>query len=368
MNRMRVLHLPMNIASQMSATVRALRDVGVQTRGLALNNSPIQDSRDLEKYSVRSRRRYPVIGTAQTIRWWYAVLTSIWWADVVHWYYGQPALPLGLDLRWASLLRKAGVVEFFGSDIRVADIAASNNPYYAAARRRGDYSLPDQLKKSRNRQLCFAQAGFECVTGPLMQPHIQTDIFPPHKVHSITVRLYLDDFAPIYPSPDSTRPIIAHSPSRPQEKGTPAILAATEELRARFDFEVRLITGTAHDQALRLMRECDLYIDQLITGHHGVAATEAMAYGKPVVCYIDPSAAGRYPHDFPVVNANEDNLADVLAELLSNGHRRHELGLQGRRYVEKYHNAHEIARQLAVIYRSLIERERQGRHGSRPIR
>jgi len=47
---MRVLHLPTNIASQISVTVRALRDVGVEARGILWRNAPITDAVGIETF------------------------------------------------------------------------------------------------------------------------------------------------------------------------------------------------------------------------------------------------------------------------------------------------------------------------------
>ena len=357
---MKVLHLPVNIASQVSITVRALRDIGVDARGLVLNNNAIQESEDLETFEVVSRRRHPVRGFIQSLPWWYAVQSAIRWADVVHWHFGAAGLPRYLDLQWARLLNKPGVVEFWGSDIRIAEIESQDNPYYAEARRRGQYQIPDQRANSRKRQLHFAKAGFECIIGRLMQPYIQPDLFPESKLHFVLGRVFLPDYPPRYPSAKQARPVIAHSPSRPLEKGTPAVLAAVEMLRERFDFEFHQITGITHSRAVQMVSECDIFVDQLISGMHGVAALEAMALGKPVVCYIKPSVISQYPPDFPIVNANQDNLAQVLGSLLEDEQRRHEIGRQSRAYVEKYHDAHQIARQLVSIYQELIDKTRRG--------
>lgn len=53
---MKVLHLPTNIASQISVSVRALRDIGVDARGLVWCNAAIQDATGVRVYN--SRRRY----------------------------------------------------------------------------------------------------------------------------------------------------------------------------------------------------------------------------------------------------------------------------------------------------------------------
>ena len=99
-----------------------------------------------------------------------------------------------------------------------------------------------------------------------------------------------------------------------------------------------------------------MFLDQFVLGGYGLAALEAMALAKPVVLYVKPSLLAQYPTDLPVINATQENLADVLASLLTDGSLRHATGLRSRAYVERHHDALAAARQLISIYES-CERE-----------
>jgi glycosyltransferase involved in cell wall biosynthesis len=114
-----------------------------------------------------------------------------------------------------------------------------------------------------------------------------------------------------------------------------------------------------HTEALQVVKDCDVFLDQFVIGVHGLAALESMSFGKPTVSYINPLMFSRYPADLPVVNANQDTLAEVLGGLLKDGHRRHEVGVQSRAYVEKYHDSGVIAKQLVGIYEELVEKRKQ---------
>ena len=50
--------------------------------------------------------------------------------------------------------------------------------------------------------------------------------------------------------------------------------------------ELVLVEGVPNDRALELYRTADLVFDQCLIGFHGYFALEAMAMGKPVVCFI----------------------------------------------------------------------------------
>ena len=84
-----------------------------------------------------------------------------------------------------------------------------------------------------------------------------------------------------------------------------------------------------------------------------------MAFGKPVVCYINPSIGKDYPPDLPVINANPDNIEDVLEALIASGAERCEHGRRSRAYVEKYHDDEINARRLVEIYSEVIELHRR---------
>lgn len=348
---MRVLHLPLNIASQASVTVRALRALGVDARGLVVSPAVIQSADELEVLPIVARPRRRRL--ADALRHLPYVFAAIRWADVLHWHYGMTALPFRLDLRWARLLHKPGVVEFWGSDIRIAEVEAADNPYYARLGPDYEYSQAETYARSRRAQTVFRDAGVACLLPcPSLRPNLQTDLFP--KPYFVRQRIWLPDFTPHPPDPANRRPILVHSPSAPVAKGTPAVLAAVEQLKGRYDFDFRLIQNMPRSEALRVVSEADIYLDQFVLGAYGLAALEAMAFAKPVVLYIKPSLLAHYPADLPAINAHQEDLADVLAPLLTDGALRRAIGLRSRAYVERYHDALAIAEQLIAIYRELL--------------
>ena len=353
---MKVLHLPTNVASQISVTVRALRQIGVDARGLIHGSSRYGDPAGLEHFEPISRRRHPFRAAVRTAQWWRIMSEAMRWADVIHWHFNNSTLPLDADLRYAARLGKARVVEFWGSDIRNPRITAEDNPYawqiYAdepdAGRRRE--------KRSRQTQRRFARYGFNCILpGEELRPHLVDGLF--RSVWMTRSRILLAEYSPCYPDPAAARPLIVHSASSTIRKGTDAVLAAVERLRETCPggFEFKLIHGATHEQSLELVRRCDLFIDQFAAGAHGLAAVEAMALGKPVVGYIMPGLREQLPADLPIVDATRENLAEVIGGLLADGARRTRLGRQGRAFVERHHDAVAIAQKLVGHYEKLLE-------------
>ncbi len=124
-------------------------------------------------------------------------------------------------------------------------------------------------------------------------------------------------------------------------------------LKRSLDFDFHLVQNVPHHLAREAIRRCDVYVDQLVYGAHGQAAVEAMALGKPVICYISPYMADRYPVELPIVSATRESLPEILARLITDPALRRRLGEQGRAYVEKYHDSRPLALQLMSIYNGL---------------
>jgi hypothetical protein len=351
--KMRVLHLPVNNGSRTSHTVRALRQKGVEAMGLVRTSASIQSPDGLKIFDLGHKRLSSKL-LKSIVPWAYSFFRLVRWADILHWYSGAMALPWGLDLAIVRRLHKPGIVEWQGAEIRIPEVEFADNPYYAQALANGyEYQKYESLEQSRRLQQRFREAGFACSTPPGMLQYIQRDIFPSPFI--LPRRLILADYQPAYPQTNVVRPIVVHSPTAPVGKGTAAVLRAVHMLKTQHDFEFHLIQGMPRSQAVQLVKNADIFLDQFVVGDFGSAALEAMALGKPVICYIKPAVAAQYHQDLPILNASEDTLADVLAQLLANPGQRRHLGQRGRAYVEKHHDAFGLAEKLQVIYRELLE-------------
>ena len=355
---MKVLHLPTNISSLPSHTIRGLRKIGVGARGFVVDNAVINSADGLKVIDIDvSIWRKPHLWFGRRIMKHSTFLKLLIWADVIHWYPSLYVLPFYLDLELVKFLNKPAVVEWLGGDIRIPDIEFLDNPYYKQAFENGyEYSYESRQHSIRN-QKRYTQAGFLSIVAPCVMQYFQKKICPIYK--QCKARLFLEDFIPEYPEPNKTVPLIIHSPNKPVAKGTSYVLNAINKLKLKYNFEFILNQEVYHKRALERVRKADIFLDQFVIGHYGMASIEAMAYGKPVVCYIKSSTRNLYPAELPIVNANPDNLFEVLESLLQDGKRRHEIGKRSREYVEKYHDAIKLAHQLKQIYHEAIRLRRR---------
>ena len=335
----------LNIASSMSTAVKSLRANGIECRGIVRYSHHYTSDETLEKLPGWVSRRHPLQWTRAHLSQYSRALSAIAWADVLHWYFGVTLLRERIDLQWAKMLGKPGVVEFLGSDIRIAEIENQDNPYFAR------YAPEDYRKGLSHEHSCQVQEAFSgmgCLVQASLLPSVRRDLF--RNISVVHQRIPLSDFAPQFPLSTNKKPVVVHAPSNRGIKGTDFVLAAVDALRGQ-NFEFRLVHNESHEEAVSRIAEADIFVDQLLIGDHGFASIEAMALGKPVVCYIKPSVQSQLPADCPIVNANPDTIRDVLAELISNADQRAELGRRSRLYVEKYHDPPRIAEELEAIYR-----------------
>jgi hypothetical protein len=338
----------------MSATVRGLREAGVDARGMALfgANAVVADD-GVELLSTATSRR-SVRWARDMLRRFPRLASEIRRADVLHWYM-TPGLPFGADLALARAFGTPGIVEFAGGDIRKPSIEAADNPYYVRALPEYEYRAWETDANSERTQRLFARAECEAlVSCPSLIPYLDDRFFS--RSHLVRQRIVTSDFVPAFPDPSTRRPLVVHATTAPVGKGTPAVLAAIDALRARHNFEFVLLQGVPRDEALRKIQEADLYLDQFVIGAHGGAAVEAMALGTPVVGWIKPAVARAYPADLPIVSATQEELVSALSELLEDGERRARLGRLSRAYAEAHHDAERLAPELTAIYEGVIRR------------
>lgn len=163
-------------------------------------------------------------------------------------------------------------------------------------------------------------------------------------------------YAPFYPSPVGDRPLrVVHAPNHRQFKGTKYLEMAVELLRKQGrSIELVLVEKVSNREALEIYRSADVVFDQCLIGFHGYFALEAMALGKPVICYI------RHPQTFlidyercPMILTHRDRLVADLERLIENRRELGEIGRQSRLYIERNYRIEAFAGRLGNCYREL---------------
>ena len=151
--------------------------------------------------------------------------------------------------------------------------------------------------------------------------------------------LNLEDFRPSYPEPDRRKPVVIHSPSNLAIKGTEAVLRAIEHLKTQYDFEFRLIHRVPRAEALALLAGLRHHAGSIRDRFIRHSCARGDGTGQAGRLLSQAKVVAGFPSDAPFVNANQENLTEILGGLLSNGERRRAIGCQSRAYVDAHHDA-----------------------------
>lgn len=163
-------------------------------------------------------------------------------------------------------------------------------------------------------------------------------------------------YRPVYPVPDFTRPLrVVHAPNHRQFKGTGHLEQAIAGLRQEgLAIELILVERLPNEQALEIYRSADVVFDQCLIGFHGYFALEAMALGKPVMCFIrKPDEYLLHPEECPIIRIHVDTLEKDLRRLVEHRDDLPEIGQRGRSYIEKHFSMEAFAGRLQNAYRDL---------------
>ncbi|MGG4035714.1 hypothetical protein ABEV74_18645 [Paenibacillus cisolokensis] len=331
---MKVIHAPLEIAGQVGLICEFLRKLGIHSVGYNYYQTYLDyrkiintDSFELAKILDAAIQEY----------------------DLFHFHNSYTFLEDRRDIEMITDAGKNIIIHHRGNDVRSRALAFKGkgyvNPYVNA-----ECSLPDD-EIDRNLRY-FAK-------------HASAAIVQDYELYGYVIDYYAKEGKPVYVLPrlidvsavqpafkgsSHEPPLVVHAPTQRDFKGTAWIEEAVSRLRKEMPIRFRLVEGMSHAEALQLYREADIVIDQVLCGAYGNLSVEAMALGKPVICYIREDLVSRYPLDLPVVSANPDNLYDMLKMLVKDKEMREVRARLGRAYVERHHSASVVIQSLVKIY------------------
>lgn len=249
-----------------------------------------------------------------------------------------------LEGRYLALRNMPMLLSFGGSDARIIELARARNPFFHL---QADSARDDRTRdylKSVSRFIRFAAT--DCEMSEYVAPYFE-------KVFTFRQPVELSRFT-FTPSRLDRPPVFLHVPTDPKVKGTEEITSAFDQLRREgLAFEFKMVRQLTQSEFYRELASCDVYVDELRCGSHGVTAVEAMAAGKPTVTFIRPDLIEKYPAELPLANANPDTITSVLRGLITDPALRSDLSIRSRQYVERYHDSFVVARDMMDIYRQV---------------
>lgn len=371
---LKILHVPVDLGGHPYAIARAQRELGhdAQCFSLAWSSLGFNGDECLDAPIGRPGR----LLRRESGRW-RLLWRSLAWADVVHCHFGQSIMsvrPLPLadqrmsgpiealivayaklawltDIRLWRALGKPVAMTFYGDDARLTDAARSREPWshlHDAA-----IALEARRRDGLKRQL-FMELERRGVTILATNPDLLAElpagsIFQPY-AHVDPLR------ATVSPPKETGGLSFVHMPTDRSVKGTVFFIEAIETLRARgHDVSLTLVENRTNADALAILTEHDVLLDQLRVGWYGAVAVEAMARGKPVIAHVNamdrsltPSA---FASDIPIIEATPETVVDALHRLVMMPRTAlRGLGLRSRAFAEKWHDPRTVARAALAAY------------------
>lgn len=343
MKKLRIFHGLSEVAGQAYYSVKGLRQLGVSTHHMVWEPNPFGYSYDIT-LNINKKKKYLFpVWAIKILHYECKILRE---NDVFHFHFGRSLL-MNTDLALFHKLGKKVFFEFHGSDLRDYYEAHERNPYLQVE---GTDKSREKLKK-RNRKICKYADGIILHDDELIE-YLPKD-HPP--VYVVPLRVDVEKIKPVYVEQNRECVRIVHAPTNRKVKGSEAVFRAIDILKEKYQVELVCVENKSQEEALELYKTADIIVDQLCIGTYGVFAIESMALGKPVVTYITDDMKQRLPEDLPICSANPDTIERVLEILIRDAQLRYKLGVQGKEYVEKYHDYRKNAQMLYDIYSGEIE-------------
>ncbi len=356
--KLRILHAPAIVTHQPWTVSRAQRKLGHVSDLMAFNaqagfpttkcDIDLGCSRNM--LSFRPSRAWPTVKFLARFAWFF--LTALFQYDVFH-FHSESFLGShsDWDLKLLRLFRKTIVFQYWGFDVKLQTPAMLSERYGAVRR---DIRFYANSRKLRDNLMHLRYADFRVYAGVEVIRNVPDAVFIP-------IAIDLDHWRAVEEIPNEhrlppSRAVRILQPfqtwdTRGDWKGTHVLREAIETLKAEGHAVELLFLDRVPNDAMRYYyQQADLVVEQLLSGFHGNVSVEAMAMGKPAVCYLNEDAYRLLPPGNPIVNANPETLVDRLRELVTDEERRRMLGHQGRAYVEEYYDAVKIAQAYLELY------------------
>ncbi len=163
---------------------------------------------------------------------------------------------------------------------------------------------------------------------------------------------------------------ICHAPRNRLLKGTARIIEVCRQMERKHGVELVLIEGCPHKEAIEIKTSCDIAIDQIGdkggTGY-GVNSLETLSMGIPTLTSFTPDFAA-FLSDHPFIVVSPEDLVGKLEQVILDKGLRRRKGLEGRAFVEKYHDPEKIVEDIYTMYRELGWVDRDGNFVPSPRR
>lgn len=348
---------------------RSDRRLGFNSKSVVFNTYYVTNSFDvnLEKYekiAFKLSEKYysPSIILFRKIVFLYYLLRC----DVFHYFYDRGMLigpgRFGISVSELELLKKCGKRVYtyaYGADVRTREVTLQL----------GEPNLCLECPKPGELCICSEdemQSSLERLEGVVTAKIAMGDMiaYVPdcHNLHYWPIDSEVIKSSPL--PPRGNGPLrVAHAPNHRHFKGTRFLEEAIERLQSEgCNIELVCVQGVPNSEVIELFQSCHLVADQFVAGFHGYTALEAMALGRPVLCFLRWSDMVIDPDTCPIISADPNSIYSVLKECVEGRIDLDRLGRASRGYIEKHYSIDAVAVRLGYLYletAALPERSRK---------
>ena len=365
---MRVTLLPVETAGYVSGLVAGLLEIGVNARAILIENHPakyLQTTRNpaWARWTANLTHQKNNTGKVVSPILYLSGLAlrlfgCVWVAaksDQIILNNGRSLLPFQLDLLLYRILGIRVIAMMgHGSEIRPACIDSLGETEIYSAK---EINLIHGECKKRRSFVRRVEAWSDLVIStPTISHYLRRSYVNGHLLGipvSMPPEISTNSDPHSYDSaPDKLR--VVHVPSAPNSKGTRVITELCLDLQSEGLIEFRVASQVTHLDAIRLLSESDLLLDQIYSDvYMPVLASEAAFLGKPSIVagyawhFLD-STSSRMSKP-PVINILPDDLEATLRDLARNSGELQKIGLLAQKFVEGNRTPAAIAKKYVKI-------------------
>jgi hypothetical protein len=265
--------------------------------------------------------------------------------NTFHFYFGTTLFPFQLDLPLYNLFGKKVIMEYLGFDIQRYQYSKDKYGKYTNIGFMKEEGIKHDKKIIKRFEFESRYLDLKLVCAPCY-----SEFVPDAKV--LPLAIDINEYSFSAPRLFDEKIIILHAPTNKDNKGTVFIEEAINKLiREGYPIILDLVENVTHIELKKRYVACDLFIDQLTGGWYGAAAVEAMAVGRPTICFIREEYYKYidFGEKIPIINANQDNIYDVIKRLVMSKEDLAKIGLNSRLFVEDVHDHHKITKTLVDL-------------------
>lgn len=277
-------------------------------------------------------------------------IRKIYWFfryNTFHFYFGATLFPNQIDLHLYKIFGKKVIMEYLGYDVQLYQksldkYSITNVSYYKTPAE----SIKADAKKIARLKFESRYTDLQLVCAPCLSEYVEGALVLPLAIDLSKI--------PFYPKKVNTDLIeIMHAPTHRGNKGTSFIQESINKLIDEgYKINFTVVEKVTHSTLFERYKECDIFIDQVLGGWYGTAAIEAMALGRPTICFIRKEYFKYidYGSKIPIINADPFTLYEVVKSLINNSEDLAAIGLKSRQFVEDVHDLKKLVNKLESLY------------------